>query len=76
MKIEIGVLEFIGRLTNHIPKKNFKMVRRYGPYRRDSKQTGAEDSWSMELGEPESKRDKKHNRARPKAGRKPSGRTH
>ncbi|AVX19296.1 IS91 family transposase [Carboxydocella thermautotrophica] len=32
---ELGVLEFIGRLIYHIPKKNFKMVRRYGLYRRD-----------------------------------------
>jgi len=32
---ELGVLEFIGRLACHIPKKNFKMVRRYGLYRRD-----------------------------------------
>ncbi|CEP67973.1 Transposase, IS801/IS1294 [Moorella glycerini] len=32
---ELGVLEFIGRLTYHIPKKHFKMVRRYGLYRRD-----------------------------------------
>lgn len=33
--IELDVLDFIGRLTYHIPKKHFKMVRRYGLYRRD-----------------------------------------
>jgi len=27
---EMEVLKFIGRLTSHIPKKHFKMVRRYG----------------------------------------------
>lgn len=32
---ELPVLEFIGKLIMHIPKKNFKMVRRYGLYRRD-----------------------------------------
>ncbi|MDA8334486.1 MAG: transposase [Peptococcaceae bacterium] len=31
---ELDVLEFIGRLTMHIPKKHFRMVRRYGLYRR------------------------------------------
>ncbi len=32
---ELQVLEFIGKIIMHIPKKNFKMVRRYGLYRRD-----------------------------------------
>lgn len=32
---ELDVKEFIGKLIMHIPKKNFKMVRRYGLYRRD-----------------------------------------
>ena len=32
---ELPVLDFIGKIIMHIPKKNFKMVRRYGLYRRD-----------------------------------------
>jgi len=32
---ELDALEFIGKLIMHIPKKHFKMVRRYGLYRRD-----------------------------------------
>jgi len=32
---EIDAFEFIGKLIMHIPKKHFKMVRRYGIYRRD-----------------------------------------
>lgn len=32
---EIDAYEFIGKLIMHIPKKHFKMVRRYGIYRRD-----------------------------------------
>lgn len=32
---ELDALRFIGRLVMHIPKKHFKMVRRYGLYRRD-----------------------------------------
>lgn len=32
---ELPVMEFIGKIIMHIPKKNFKMVRRYGLYRRD-----------------------------------------
>jgi|LFRM01.1.fsa_nt_gb ribosomal protein S27E len=35
MERELPVLEFIGKIIMHIPKKNFKMVRRYGLYRRD-----------------------------------------
>lgn len=32
---ELTALEFIGKIIMHIPKKGFKMVRRYGLYRRD-----------------------------------------
>ncbi|MCL5780133.1 MAG: transposase [Firmicutes bacterium] len=32
---ELDALEFIGKLIMHIPKKHFRMVRRYGLYRRD-----------------------------------------
>ena len=32
---ELPVLDFIGKIISHIPKKHFKMVRRYGLYRRD-----------------------------------------
>jgi hypothetical protein len=32
---ELTALEFIGKIIMHIPKKHFKMVRRYGLYRRD-----------------------------------------
>ena len=32
---ELSALDFIGKIIMHIPKKNFKMVRRYGLYRRD-----------------------------------------
>jgi hypothetical protein len=32
---ELSALEFIGKIIMHIPKKHFKMVRRYGLYRRD-----------------------------------------
>lgn len=35
VEVELDVIDFIGRLTYHIPKKHFKMVRRYGLYRRD-----------------------------------------
>lgn len=35
VELELPALEFIGRLIMHIPKKHFKMVRRYGLYRRD-----------------------------------------
>lgn len=35
MEVEMEALDFIGRLTMHIPKKGFRMVRRYGLYRRD-----------------------------------------
>ena len=35
MERELRVLDFIGKIIMHIPKKNFKMVRRYGLYRRD-----------------------------------------
>ena len=35
VEVKLDVLDFIGRLTYHIPKKHFKMVRRYGLYRRD-----------------------------------------
>jgi hypothetical protein len=32
---ELDALEFIGKLVMHVPKKHFRMVRRYGLYRRD-----------------------------------------
>lgn len=32
---ELDVLDFIGKLIMHVPKKHFKMVRRYGLYSRD-----------------------------------------
>ncbi len=32
---ELPALDFIGKLIMHIPKKYFKIVRRYGLYRRD-----------------------------------------
>jgi hypothetical protein len=35
VELELPVLEFMGRLIMHIPKKHFRMVRRYGLYRRD-----------------------------------------
>lgn len=35
IEVEMGVLDFMGRLTMHIPKKQFRMVRRYRLYRRD-----------------------------------------
>lgn len=35
VEVTLDVLDFIGRLTHHIPKKQFRMVRRYGLYRRD-----------------------------------------
>lgn len=34
-ELELSVIEFIGKLIMHIPPKSFKMVRRYGLYRRD-----------------------------------------
>lgn len=34
-EVETDAIDFIGRLTMHIPKKQFKMVRRYGLYRRN-----------------------------------------
>lgn len=34
-ELELDVLDFMGRLIMHIPKKYFKMVRRYGLYRRE-----------------------------------------
>jgi hypothetical protein len=33
-EITLLVMQFIGRLIMHIPKKHFKMTRRYGLYRR------------------------------------------
>lgn len=35
VELELSALEFMGRLIMHIPKKHFRMVRRYGLYRRD-----------------------------------------
>lgn len=35
IELELEVLDFMGRLIMHIPQKHFKMVRRYGLYRRD-----------------------------------------
>ncbi len=34
-ELTLKVLDFIGRLIMHVPKKHFKMVRRYGLYSRD-----------------------------------------
>lgn len=34
-ELTLEVLDFIGRLIMHVPKKHFKMVRRYGLYSRD-----------------------------------------
>ncbi|TDX42889.1 IS91 family transposase [Orenia marismortui] len=34
-ELTLPVMQFIGRLIMHIPKKYFRMVRRYGLYRRD-----------------------------------------
>ena len=34
VEAELDALAFIGKLTMHIPKKHFRMVRRYGLYRR------------------------------------------
>ena len=33
-EMRLSVMQFIGRLVMHIPKKHFKMTRRYGLYRR------------------------------------------
>lgn len=34
VEAKLDALAFIGKLTMHIPKKHFRMVRRYGLYRR------------------------------------------
>ncbi|TCP94824.1 putative transposase [Serpentinicella alkaliphila] len=45
---ELTALEFIGKIIMHIPKKHFKMVRRYGLYRRDLNKI-AKESISLQM---------------------------
>jgi len=49
-KVTMPILQFIGRIVNHIPEKQFKMVRHYRIYARNKRLTSriAVKFWQLE----------------------------